>query len=142
VRGAVEHDWGNDGYRAVDIDGDGTLEFQIGDDRFAYVFTDFADSYFPLQIWNLQDGRLVQTTRSFAGAIRADARTLKAAYIRSRRVGDVRGVLAAYVADEALLGNIDDGWDPGGGSSCAGRARSRNWWSIRRGVHQGSPAIP
>jgi hypothetical protein len=107
---AVQHDWGDLGYRPLDINGDGVLEFRSADDRFAYAFTNFADSNFPVQIWNLQNGRLVQTTRNFPGEIRADARALKNAYLRNRRTGDVRGILAAYVADEALLGSIDNGW--------------------------------
>jgi hypothetical protein len=52
---------------------------RIAIDRFAYAFTDFADSAFPVQIWNLQNGRLIQTTRNFPGEIRADARGATAA---------------------------------------------------------------
>jgi hypothetical protein len=53
--------------------------------------------------------RTSPTTRSFPGEIRADARILKKAYLGRRKTEDVRSLLAAYVADEALLGNIDEG---------------------------------
>ena len=51
-------------------------------------------------------------TRSFPGAVRRDARTLWSDYQRVRRstFRDVRGVLAAYLADKYLLGEQKEGW--------------------------------
>src|SRR5919201_7005766 len=45
------HSWGNTFYRLRDLDHDGLPEFVSSDDRFAYVFTSFAGSTFPVQIW-------------------------------------------------------------------------------------------
>lgn len=106
----IEHSWGNAGYQLLDVNGDGALEFKSADDRFAYQFTDFADSVFPIQIWNVENGHLINTTRDYPGQIRVDARSLARAYLKDRMAGDVRGILAAYVADKAVLGQIADGW--------------------------------
>jgi len=48
---AVLHLWGNVGYRLKDLDGNGLPELESADDRFAYAFTSFAGSGFPIQIW-------------------------------------------------------------------------------------------
>jgi hypothetical protein len=106
---AIEHDWGDPGYRLKDFDHDGTIEFASADDRFAYAFTDFADSGMPIRIWKLLGGKLSDATHSFPNAIRADSTIWWRAYLK-RRVGSypyVRGILAAWAADEALLGRWD-----------------------------------
>jgi hypothetical protein len=110
LSGRIRHPWGDPGYRLADIDGDGTLELVTADDAFAYAFTDYADSVDPTQIWNLQGGKLVNTTTNYPGAIKADAARLRQGYFRERSKRDVRGLLGAYVADEALLGTPDEGW--------------------------------
>jgi len=82
------------------------------DDRFAYAFTAFAFSLEPIQIWRLRDGRLGDATRSYPGAVAEHARQLWRLYERTRRgeSGKVRGILAAYLADEALLGREGRAW--------------------------------
>jgi hypothetical protein len=79
--------------------------------RFAYAFTSFADSAFPVQVWTFADGRFVDATRSFPAQIRASAKRHLAEY-RSERRSDrsVRGILAAYLAERYLLGEADAGW--------------------------------
>lgn len=112
LAGRTQFNWGDPGYRLVDLNGDGTLEFESANDAFAYAFTDFADSGLPIQIWNLQGGKLEDKTTRYPGTVAADARTLLKAYAQQARAGrDVRGILAAYVADEALLGTPDVGWN-------------------------------
>jgi hypothetical protein len=103
-------DWGNVGYRAKNLDGRDGVELVSSDDRFAYVFTDFADSFFPLQIWQLDRGRLLDVTSRFPGQVELDANVLWRTYLERRRKGDVRGVLAAWIADQYLLGLDDSGW--------------------------------
>jgi hypothetical protein len=78
----IQQSWGSAGYRLVDIDGDGTFEFQSANDGFAYAFTDYADSVDPIQIWDLQGGKLVDTTRNYPGTIAADAKALMKLYLR------------------------------------------------------------
>jgi len=99
------HVWGNAAARTADLDHDGTPEFVSGDDRFAYQFTDFADSSWPVQIWAFRLGAFRDVTRRFPAAIRTDARHQWR--LASSRGSDWilrRGVLAAWTADECLVG--------------------------------------
>ena len=112
LRGKIQTDWGDPGYRLVDLDGDGVPEFVSANDAFAYEFTDFADSALPIQIWDLRGGELVDTTASNPKAVASDARALVRAYQQAQHTGsDVRGILSAYVADEATLGAPNIGWE-------------------------------
>lgn len=106
------HSWGNAGYRVRDLDRDGRPELVSGDDRFAYTFTSYASSVDPLQIWSYRAGKLTDVTRSFPAALRRDAGRLWLAYVRDRteRDADVRGVLAAYLAERVLLGEGAEAW--------------------------------
>ena len=102
--------WGDVGYTLKDLDGDGVPELRSFDDRFAYEFTAYAGTWFPPQIWQFRAGQLNNVTRKYPKIIRADAkRALRFYRRRSRRV-DTRAVLAAYVADEYLLGHGSTGW--------------------------------
>jgi len=97
------HSWGNVGYRPADLNRDGLREFVSGDDRFAYQFTAFAGSTFPIQIWDYRAGRFVDLTRKFPAAIRRNARRQwHWALPKRARVAEV-GPLAAWTADECLL---------------------------------------
>lgn len=106
--------WGNGltGYVLRDFDHDGRPELSSRDDRFAYAFTSFGGSVDPPQVWRYDQGRLVDVTRRFPRVVRQDlARELRL-YRRERqgRYADVRGILAAYVADECLLGRCSAGY--------------------------------
>jgi hypothetical protein len=108
---ALQHHFGDAGYRLVDLGSDGTSEFRSSDFRFAFVFTAFGFSRFPIQNWSYRGGPLVDVTRSYPRLIRANARSQLKEYKRFRnRNYDVRGVLAAYVADQYLLGRAKAGW--------------------------------
>jgi len=108
----IRQEWGDPGYRFVDYDHDGVPELRSGDDRFAYAFTCYACSALPVQIWRYRGGALVDVTRSFPVQVRHDAGALWSGYLRERRRsgGDVRGILAAYIADKYLLRAQADGW--------------------------------
>ncbi len=101
--------WGDTGYTLTDLNGDGVPELRSYDDRFAYEFTDFADSAFPPAIFSYKAGRLSDVTRSFPALVRADAKRQLRLYRRARRHRDVRGVVAAYTADQYLLGKRSTG---------------------------------
>ena len=101
--------WGDVGYTLKDLDGDGVPELRSFDDRFAYVFTAYAASWFPPQIWQFRAGVLNNVTRSYPKIVRADAKRALRTYRHEKKV-DVRGVLAGYVADEYLLGHGATGW--------------------------------
>jgi hypothetical protein len=102
--------WGDAGYRAKNLDGRGPVELLSSDARFGYMFTAFAGSLFPIQIWDFDTGRLRDVTRLFPGQVELDAKGLWRTYLEHRRTDDVRGVLAAWVADQFLLGRGDEGW--------------------------------
>jgi hypothetical protein len=126
------HDWGNVGYGLEDVDGDGLPEFRSADDRFSYQFAAYAFSARPLQVWEYRPGALVDTTLGLAELIRADARAHWRAYLRERRRAprnrEVRGLLAAWQADQALLGELEDGWATLRGARARGELHGSPPW--------------
>src|SRR5262249_18802034 len=102
----VTRNWGDPGYVLKDLRHDGQTELVSADDRFAYAFAAFAFSAFPVQVWQLKDGTIADVTRSYQPEVRADAAVLWRAYLKARgsQIPDVRGILAAWAADEAMLG--------------------------------------
>lgn len=99
------HNFADPGYRLLPAKGDQPATFVTADARFGYEFTDYADSAMPIQLLQLgDDGTWADQTFSHVAEIKADAARWKKAY---RKVGKGRsslGLLAAYVADEWLLG--------------------------------------
>ena len=103
-----EQNFGDPGYRLVDLNGDGRPEFRSADDRFAYAVSSYAGSRLPIQIWRYEGGKLVDVTREFPALIRADARAdlrLFRKFAGRRNDDRAAGALAAWAADEYLLGN-------------------------------------
>ncbi|WP_027007160.1 hypothetical protein [Conexibacter woesei] len=99
------HNFADPGYRFVAAAGDTPAQFVTADARFGYEYTDYADSAMPLQILQLgDDGTFADQTFSHVAEIRADAARWKKAYTKVRRGRSSLGVLAAYIADEHLLG--------------------------------------
>jgi hypothetical protein len=92
------------GYQLKDADGDGRFELVGQDPIFAGAFTAFAGSALPPQVLAVDHGNVVDVTRKHPKLIRADAATLLKDLRKAKRGDDVRGVLAAYVADQYLLG--------------------------------------
>ncbi|MEA2398079.1 MAG: hypothetical protein QOK25_1635 [Thermoleophilaceae bacterium] len=98
-------DWRDPGYNLVDIDHDGRPEFRSSDARFAYEFTAYAFSAFPIQIWHYSAGSMIDVTKSFPDLVRRDAKAKRAQYRHLKAAHyDVRGAVAAYAADEYRLG--------------------------------------
>jgi len=101
----VGHRWNDPGYVLRNLDRRGRPEFVSGDPRFATLYTSFAESRFPIQIWRFQGRRFRAVTRSFPRTVRRDRDRQLRFYRTLRRQGaDVRGALAAYQADNYLLG--------------------------------------
>lgn len=110
---AATFQWGNVGYRLVDFGRDGRPELASGDDRFNYAFAAYAASATPIRVWHYERGSLVNVTRRFPGPVAAHAAALWNLYLRARRSAfpEARGILAAYLADEYLLGRQKRGWE-------------------------------
>ena len=98
------HSFGSPHYRLADLQRDSSLEFVTRDKRFESAFSSYAASGFPIQVLRFDHGTFADVTRSFPALIRRDATTWLRFYRRLRQREDVRGVLAAYAADQCLLG--------------------------------------
>lgn len=96
--------YGDVGYQLKDLDGDGRLELAGQDPVFSSAFTAFAASAFPPLVLHVSKGKVVDDTKQFPALIRKDAASLLKDLRKARKGDDVRGVLAAYVADQYLLG--------------------------------------
>lgn len=107
---SVQHSWGNSGYRLEDLDRDGQVEFRSVDDRFAYAFTSYAASAYPMMIWRYRNGEMIDVTRQYPKLIYSHAYGLWQTYQEIKADGEVKGVLAAYLADKYLLGQAESGW--------------------------------
>ena len=106
-------DFHDAGYKVIDLDGDGRPELSSYDHRIGYMFAPYAFSVAPRQIWQWQAGELLDVTRDFPDAVRADARAALARYIRARQKRDriaIRGALAGWTADQCLLGHAAQAW--------------------------------
>ncbi len=102
---AGERVWGDPGYRLRDADGDGLPDFVTGDDRFAYAFASYAESFMPVRVLTYRAGRWRDITATVPKLVRAEARQLKKTYLKLRRGRSSLGVLAAWAADEYRLGH-------------------------------------
>jgi predicted nuclease of predicted toxin-antitoxin system len=104
----AEHNFADAGYR-IETMGTGSNAarvFVTQDDAFAYAFTDFADSGEPIQILSLSSGRFANVTSRYRSAVKADAAKWLAAYKHmAPKYANTVGVIAAWAADEATLGN-------------------------------------
>ncbi|HEX8052829.1 MAG TPA: hypothetical protein VF517_07540 [Thermoleophilaceae bacterium] len=110
----VKATWGDFGYQLTDLNKDGKPEFRSSDFRFAGAFTAYAASGAPPMILNYTGGKLVNNTRKFRREIKKNLKQYVALYKEIRKdpdVPDVRGFLAAYVADKYLLGQGDTAFD-------------------------------
>ena len=103
----TEHDFGDPGERIADINHNGRYEFITADDAFAGAFTDFAASAMPVRILTFSGRHFHDVTRSFPKLVAMDAATWLRAFNNTAKQHhqDSVGVLAAWAADEDLLGH-------------------------------------
>jgi hypothetical protein len=103
----TEHNFGDPGERIADLGHNGRLEFLTADDSFAYEFTDFAASGLPIQILTFSDRQFHNVTRSYPKLIANDAAVWLKAFksMSAQHYQDSVGVIAAWAADEELLGH-------------------------------------
>jgi hypothetical protein len=98
----TEHDF-QDAGAAIKNLGGGHFRFVSASEAFAYVFSDFADSGAPLQIWSFSGRKFHDVTRRYPKLITADAAVWLRAFKHDLRNGD--GLIAAWAADEDMLGH-------------------------------------
>jgi len=120
--------WGDSGYEIKDIDGDGVMELSGFDVRFAYAFTSFAGSQFPILIYQYKNGKFIDVTKKFPKLIEKDLADYKKQLnddyltkgyncpqpgqdIYSAESGPVQALLAAITEDYYNLGKVDDAYD-------------------------------
>jgi hypothetical protein len=98
------HWWGNvDAVpRLRDLNADGRPEFVSKDGCFQ-VLTAYVAAFYPIQLWAYEQGKFRDVTRSYPRRI-ADARRHWRYYVSHRRNRTVRYVLAAWAADQYMLG--------------------------------------
>jgi hypothetical protein len=99
-----DFDFRDVGYQLKDLDKDGRLELVGQDPIFSAAFTAFAASAFPPLVLHVTKGKFIDDTKQFPSLIRKAATTLLKDLRKARKGDDIRGILAAYVADQYLLG--------------------------------------
>lgn len=102
----TQHNFGDPGERIVDLGHNGRLEFLTADDRFAYAFTDFAASGLPVSVLTFSGGHFHNVTRGYPALVAQDAAMwLHEFNTVGLKYKDTLGLIAAWAADEDLLGN-------------------------------------
>jgi hypothetical protein len=99
----TEHDFGDAGALIKPIGPHRRLQFRSADPAFKYAFTDGADSGEPVQVWQFADRAFADVTRSHPGLIRKDAARWFGLF--KAHIANGVGLIAAWAADEELLGN-------------------------------------
>jgi virginiamycin B lyase len=99
------HFWGNADTKPKlrDLDADRRLEIVSKDDSFSKLIG-YAGSVRPIQVWAYEDGRFSDVTRKYPEAIEQDAARLWRLYLEYRQKFSPRYVLAAWAADQYMLG--------------------------------------
>ena len=105
----TERTFGDPDVRIVDLGHDGRLELVTADDSFAYAFTDYAGSGLPIEIETFAGGQFTDVTRSYPALVAKDAAFWLKAFKGTARYhySDSVGVIAAWAADEDLLGHVN-----------------------------------
>jgi hypothetical protein len=99
---SASHNFGFAGYRLEKLGG--AYRFVTADNSFAFAFTDFADSGLPLEVLRLSGVRFERVTAQYPALVRRDAKRWMVAFRKAKGKNDV-GVIAAWAADEATLGD-------------------------------------
>lgn len=101
-----EIDLGDPGARLETLPGSPYVAIVTANDEFAYEFTDFAASGLPIKILRHEHASFLDVTRHYPALVRADASQWLSAFYaqKSSHYQDSVGVIAAWAADEYLLG--------------------------------------
>jgi len=91
-----------------DVDGDGAFELVTVDKAFLSAFSSHAGSVLPPKILRLEGDRFVEATREYPEYVSAQIAELEARFGGDSTVS--YSLLAAYVADKALIGEYESAW--------------------------------
>lgn len=105
----TEINLGDPGARIEALPGNPYAALVTADDGFAYAFTDFAASGLPLKVLRFSGHGFTNVTRHYPQMIRSDAASWLSAFYSqsSSHYSDSVGVIAAWAADEYLLGRAN-----------------------------------
>ncbi len=119
--------WGNSYFSVEDLNGDGKLEINGANDMFAYAFTNYAETRFPLLIYGFRGNKFVNITSDYKDMIGRQLdeiiQELKTYYDTGFKcpeadedtfntdAGTVKTLLAVIVADYYLLGEVYKGYE-------------------------------
>jgi hypothetical protein len=107
----IKHFWGNVSYEIVDFGKNDIPEFKSLDGRFAEAFTSYADSRFPLQIWQYGQGKMLDVTKQYPVEVYTNSSEL---WLESNKrlseEQEVKGVFAAFMASKYVMRQEAEGW--------------------------------
>lgn len=95
----------------TDLTGDGIADFRFLDDAFLYAFGSYAGSVTPPLVMNIRDGRGIDVSAdpAFRALFAADLVQARAGCVDASE-DEPNGACAAYAADAARLGRLDEVW--------------------------------
>ncbi len=119
--------WGNSGYEVKDLDKDGTMEIVGYGDMFAYAFTNYAESFEPIAIYQYRYGKIRFANSDFESAVLKNIKELKESLKEftdkgfecppsdssdtfNTDAGSVKALLAPILADYESIGRADEGY--------------------------------
>jgi hypothetical protein len=122
--------YGNSGYIIEDLDKDGVKEILSGNDMFAYAFTNYAETRFPLRVQEFKNDKLNDITGRFKTDLIAEIGYFEAdleEFLKENPdymcpdtegedtfntdAGSMKIMLAAIVADYYSLGEVERGYE-------------------------------
>ena len=91
-----------------DVDGDGTPDFVLKDDRFDYAFAPYTESHKPPRIFNIKGATLVEVGKDarYDAVYEADMKRAHAGCMKRKNAA-----CAAFVANASRLGRHEWAWD-------------------------------
>ncbi|MBK8981109.1 MAG: hypothetical protein IPM38_02030 [Ignavibacteria bacterium] len=116
--------WGNSFFRMEDLNADGKQEFTGVNDVYAYIFTNYAQSKFPVLIYAYENDRFIKVTEKFPDVINERLTDLKKELEEYKNIlceeagaetfntdaGAVKAILAAITEEYMSLGKIEEGY--------------------------------
>ncbi|MCE1165259.1 MAG: hypothetical protein LWX07_07645 [Bacteroidetes bacterium] len=120
--------YGNSGYVLEDLDSNGTKEIVSGNDMFAYAFTNYAETRFPLRVQAFNGKSLNDITGKYKKLLLSEIAEFKNDLDElvkggfecpaedgedtfNTEAGSVKTLLAAIVADYYSLGEVNKGYE-------------------------------